>query len=74
MISSCFIHCQFFFPTAARLPCVRDGPDDTGRVREVPGARPQEVRRREARLLGQPQVSTITSTAYFNRDVWKNYN
>ncbi len=54
-----FLQCVNF-PTAARLSCIRDGPDDPGGVREVPGARPQEVRGREARLLGQPQVSTVT--------------
>ena len=41
---------------AAWLPPVRYWPDHHRRLREVPRTRPQEVRRRAAHLLGQPQV------------------
>ena len=45
--------------SASRLPHFRHRSDLRGWLREVPGACPQEVRRREARLLGQPEVCGI---------------
>ena len=42
--------------SAAWLPPLRHRAALHRRLREVPGARPQEVRRGKARLLGQPQV------------------
>ena len=57
------------FSSASWLPHFRHRPDLCRWFREVPRARPQEVRRWETRLLGQPQVCRYKTQVVLSRSV-----